>query len=118
MWWKRADQVFADDDNDDVDTEKDEGMVMLLLKMIMEMREMMARKTIDVLVMKTMMMVMPSVMVVLVIWPCSAEMPIEYMLQCHISEKSDSLCTVSFQNLHFLKCHPTLPQPPTSLGLN
>lgn len=108
-------QVFVDDD---VDTEKDEGMVMLLLKMIMEMMEVMTRKIIDVLVMKTMMMVMPSVMVVLVIWPCSAEMPIEYMLQCHISEKSDSLCTVSFQNLHFLKYHPTLHQPPSSLGMN
>lgn len=37
-------QVFVDDD---VDTEKDEGMVMLLLKMIMEMMEVMTRKIID-----------------------------------------------------------------------
>lgn len=111
-------QVFVDDDDDDVDTEKDEGMVMLLLKMMMEMMEMMAKKKIDDAGDDDDDDGDTRVMVVLVIWPCSAEVPVEYMLHCHVSEKSDSLCTVSFQNLHFLKCHPTLHQPPSSLGLN
>lgn len=40
-------QVFVDDNNDDAVTEKGEGLVMLLQKVIMEMMEMMAKKIID-----------------------------------------------------------------------